>query len=117
MGHIVSNQSLRAQGDHSWDRSVVFGLSGTVPSMSTTNTKVERPRPHKRGVFGRRAVDCNTSTVWKFFPSLPPQIGEIVIVDDVRCKVSWVRVRWGKEQNDLTRKWTLKRLIVKSRPA
>jgi hypothetical protein len=85
--------------------------------MSTSTTEIaRRPVYKQRGLFGRRVVDLNASKVVKFFPALPPDFGEIVLVDGVRCQVSWIRVKWDKEQVDGTRKWTIKRLVVKSKP-
>jgi len=61
-------------------------------------------------MLGRR-VDVSTREVVKFFPSNPPERGDIVLVEGVRCRVTYCRVKWDD------RVWTIRSLRVKAAPA
>lgn len=54
-----------------------------------------------------RRVNPELERVFKFSPRNPPRRGEIVLVDDVRCRVTRVRVKWNADR------WTLRLLKVK----
>jgi len=53
-------------------------------------------------------VDPLQQEVFKFFPHNPPSRGEIVLVDGVRSRVTWCRIRWDKvPEPDGRRRWTI----------
>ncbi len=47
-------------------------------------------------VLGRR-VDVTRERTVKFFPNEPPRRGDIVVVDGVRCRVTYARHRFDPE--------------------
>ncbi len=60
-------------------------------------------------LLGRR-VDPSKQRVVKFLPTNPPYRGNIVLVDGVRCRVTYAKVSWeGRE-------WTIHSLRVKDAP-
>jgi hypothetical protein len=54
-----------------------------------------------------RKVDPRETTIVKFMPTSPPLRGTIVLVDGVRCRVSYARVTWDGPR------WTIRSLRVK----
>lgn len=64
-----------------------------------------------------RALRCDPSVqcIVKFWPHIPPERGDIVIVDGVRCRVTRAKVRY--QNPDEPCEWTLHKLYVKSAPA
>lgn len=57
-----------------------------------------------RGAFD---VEFGCDRVVKFFPSNPPEKGDVVLVNDERCQVVRARVSWDGPC------WTIRRLRVR----
>lgn len=57
-----------------------------------------------------RWVDLGREEVHKFIPSSPPYRGDVVLVDDERCRVVKAVVDWQGRQ------WTVRRLKVRPEP-
>jgi len=57
-------------------------------------------------IFGR-LVDPAETTIVKLMPTSPPLRGTIVLVDDVRCRVTRAKVTWDGPR------WTIRSLRVK----
>lgn len=58
--------------------------------------------------LGIRKVDPSIQRVVKFFPSIPPVRGDVVLVDDERCRVTRCKVAWDGPR------WTIRSLYVKA---
>jgi hypothetical protein len=63
------------------------------------------PREEKR-FRNRRWIRADTHEIVKFFPTTPPEKGDVVLVDGERCRVVKVKVRWEG------RTWHLERVKV-----
>jgi hypothetical protein len=54
-----------------------------------------------------KITDFTANKVVKFWPSLPPYRGDVVLVNGARGKVKRAKVKWNENR------WTIYRLVVK----